>query len=537
VSQVKDFLPITRRNLMLGLGGVAALGLPGVAFSASDKRGGRLTVLLNWEPSALVSLATSSGAEGTVSPKVHEGLLAYDFDLNPQPQLATEWNVSADGLEYRFKLREGVRWHDGKPFTSKDVKTSIELMKGNHPRGRSTYANVEAIETPSETEAVLKLSKPAPYLLFALSAAESPIVADHLYGGGADVQSNPANANPVGTGPFLFKEWSRGSYIRYERNPNYWDDPKPFVDELIVRFIPDPSARTVAFEVGELDLGGDNPIPFSDVERLRASGSFDIETKGYSYSPEQILLEFNLQKDIFKDVRVRRAISHAVDRQVILDVVWSGYGEISPSAITPAITRYYNPNVETYPFDLDKANALLDEAGLKPDGNGIRASLSFDYPTSTAQFAGLGNYLKQSLRRIGIDLSLRGQELSAFSKRIYTDRDFDISGVSLGNSFDPTVGVQRTYWSKNIKIGVPFSNGSHYSNPKVDELLEAAAVEADPDKRVKQFHEFQRIVAEDAPTVNILMRTRITVANKKVHDHTLTADGLRTSLGNVYLQS
>ncbi|CAH1656092.1 MAG: ABC transporter substrate-binding protein [Chelatococcus sp.] len=533
VASVDTIGQINRRSLLLGSVLIAASG-PAWAATQTPKQGGKLTMLLNWEPTALVSLTTSSGAEGTVSPKVHEGLLAYDFDINPRPQLAKEWSVSPDGKEYIFKLREGVHWHDGKEFTSADVKTSLEILKQRHPRGRATFANVDEIVTPDAHTVVLRLSKPAPYLLYALSAAESPIVAHHLYGG-VDPQANPANAKPIGTGPFKFKEWARGSFIRYERNPDYWDKPKPYIDELVVRLIPDPSARTVAFEVGEIDLGGENPIPFTDVDRLKAMPQFVVETQGYSYSPEQIVVEFNLDRPQLQNPLVRQAIAHAIDRQVVLDVVWSGYGVIAPSPISPHLTRFYAPGVETYPFDLKKAAVLLDEAGLKPGAGGTRLSLTFDYPTSTAQFAGLGNYLKQSLRKIGIDLTLRGQELSAFSKRIYTDRDFDLSGVSLGNSFDPTVGVQRTYWSKNFKVGVPFSNGTHYNNPEVDALLEAAAVEPDAAKRVQEFKTFQEIVARDIPGINLITKTRVTVANKKVRNHTVTADGLRGNFADVFV--
>ena len=170
--------------------------------------GGRITLLVNPEPNALINFATTAGAEQKISPKVTERLLSYDFDVGPQAQLAMQWTISADGREYLFKLRQNVRWHDGKPFTSKDVATSIGLLKQHHSRGHSTFANVIEVATPDAHTAVQRLSKPAPYLIYALAASESPILPAHLYGG-SDPLSNPHNINPVGTGPFIFKNWAR----------------------------------------------------------------------------------------------------------------------------------------------------------------------------------------------------------------------------------------------------------------------------------------------------------------------------------------
>jgi len=181
-------------------------------------------MLVEPEPTTLVALTNCADRTMLVSAKVTEGLLSYDFDLAPLPQLATGWSVSGDGLRLTFELRQGVRWHDGHPFTSADVAFSIRVLKEIHPRGRATFAALAEVQTPDPHTAIFVLSKPAPFILSALAACESPIVPKHLYDG-ADPATN-GNA-PIGTGPFLFKEWVRGSHIVYERNPDYWDAPKP----------------------------------------------------------------------------------------------------------------------------------------------------------------------------------------------------------------------------------------------------------------------------------------------------------------------
>jgi peptide/nickel transport system substrate-binding protein len=533
-----------RRNALMGLAGSAA----GLAFGAfgslaqaavqssavAPRHGGRLTLLVNPEPNVLINFATTAGAEQKISPKVTEGLLSYDFNVQPRAQLATAWSISADGLQYTFKLREGVRWHDGQPFTSKDVAVSIGLLKQYHSRGRSTFANVAEVRTPDPHTAVLKLSKPAPYLIYALAASESPIVPAHLYGSG-DPLNNPHNIDPIGTGPYRFKSWERGTHAVFVRNPDYWDAPKPYVDELVVRFIGDAAARAVALETGELDLAGENPVPLVDIQRLRALPHLALETRGYSYDAAQTQLQFNLDNRYLSQLKVRQAIAHSIDRQAILQSVWFGYGIVAPSPISPLLTQFYDPRAPSAPFDLAQAGRLLDEAGLPRQANGFRFPLTIDFNPYDPTFARLAEYLRQTLRRVGIESTVRSQDFGTYVKRIYTDRDFDLDANFLGNTFDPTVGVQRLYWSRNFRKGVPFSNASHYDNPEVDRLLEAAAVENDPATRVKYFRQFQQVVGRDLPIIDLVTLKQVTLYNRRVHNHTITADGLDGNLADVFI--
>ncbi len=506
---------------------------PAIADTA-PKRGGTLNFLVEPEPPALSTIANTAGPSTKVSGKVLEGLLTYDFDMTPRPQLATAWEVSADGLRYTFKLREGVKWHDGVDFTSADVATSIDLLKRYHPRGRGTFANVVTVETPDPHTAIIVLSKPAPYLINAFAASESPIVPKHLYEG-TDPATNPHTNAPIGTGPFIFKEWVRGSHIIYERNPNYWDKPKPYIDRLVVKFIPDAAARTAAFESGEVDIGGESPVPLSEVDRLKQNKQLGIETAGYTYSPSVTRIEFNLDNPYLKDLRVRQAIAYAIDRRVILNTVWYGYGVISPTPISPSLARYFSPKTPSYPYDPRKAEQFLDEAVFKRGPVGVRFHLTHDFLPYGDGYRRTADYLRQALSKVGIDITIRSQDFATYIKRVYTDRDFDFTNNSMGNTFDPTVGVQRLYWSKNFKKGVPFSNGAHYSNPEVDALLEAATVELDPAKRVEEFRQFQDIIARDVPDLTLLTLEELTVYNRKVKDHTVGADGLNGNFADLWI--
>ena len=535
--QDRSAFKINRRALLGGVSAtMLAAGLGQGLFtgpaSAAPTKGGTLNVLVFPEPTTLVSITTPGGAERQVSSKMTEGLLTYDFDLNPQPELAVEWSKSEDGLRYTFKLREGVKWHDGADFTSADVAFSILLAKEVHPRGRATLANVTEVETPDALTATIVLSQPAPALIYALSAAESPIVPKHVYEN-TDAATNPASVAPIGTGPYIFKEWARGSHLLLARNPNYWAKDKPYVDEVVMRFLPDAGARAAALESGEADLGH-SPVALADIDRLAASPKLVISREGNNYQPQQVQLEFNTQNQYFKDMKVRQAVALSLDRQTIVDVIYYGYAVPAPSPISPLDARFYKADVESYPQDFERAKALLDEAGYKAGANGVRFSVDLDYNPFAAERLQLAHYIRQCMSKIGIEVKIRSQDFAAFVKRVYTDRDFAFTINGLSNLLDPTIGVQRAYWSKNFKVGVPFSNGSAYSNPEVDRLLEAAAVETNDAKRKQLFDEFQDIICKEVPLINLVTKISVTVAQSNVSDFITTGDGMEGSLASVY---
>lgn len=537
---------IDRRGFLQGGTGLALSGLTGLAglgpawaqgpsSGGTPVRGGTLTVLIDPEPPTLTTIAHSAGASVLISAKTTEGLLSYDFDLAPQPQLATAWAVSADGLQYTFTLRRGVKWHDGKPFSSADVAHAIGLLKQYHPRGRATFSSLAEVRTPDAHTVVLVLSKPVPYLLTALSASESPIVPKHLYENGK-ADANPASNAPIGTGPFVFKEWVRGSHVTYERNPDYWDNPKPYVDRLIVRFIPDAAARAAAIEKGEVHLSPGTPVPLGDVERLRARPNLVFEPNGYQYINNVSRVEFNLENPALQDLRVRQAIAHAINRQVVQKTVWYGQGRLIPGPVHPALKKFYVPDLPVLPHDTKQAEALLDAAGLPRGKAGANLRLKLAVvPIPNEGGQRTAEYLKQSLGRIGIEVTINSQDFATYVRRVYADRSFDLHVSVMSNTFDPTVGIQRLYWSKNFKKGLPFSNGSGYSNPEVDRLLEAAAVEVDEDRRRQAFAEFQRHIVRDLPDITLLALDNYTIADRRVRGHTVSADGIAGNLAGAWI--
>lgn len=511
-----------RAFLMSSVALVGAAALPTFAFGQEPAQGGVLTINLGSEPTALLS-ATNTGSAISIGPKIVEGLLTYDLDFNPLPQLATEWTVSDDGLNYTFKLREGVKWHDGKDFTADDAAFSILTAKEVHPRGRGTYANVTAANVLGSHEFEIVLSKPAPYLLKALAALETPILPKHLFEGTA-VPENPVLNAPVGTGPFIFKEWVRGSHVLLERNPNYWDAGKPHLDQIVFRFISDPAAAVAALESGEV-LVSIGVVPLTDLARLKQDPRFVFETRGNGYINSILRGLFNLDRKELQDVRVRQAIAHVIDKQFLVDTVFQGYAKVLTGPVNPAVAEFYTADVPTYALDEALANQLLDEAGYPRGADGTRFALFVDPMQAAGPHRQIAEYVAQQLSKIGIAPTIRTGDFGSFVKRVYTDREFDIAIEPMSNLFDPTVGIQRLYWSKNFKVGVPFSNGANYVSAETDRLLETAAFELDPAKRVELFGDFQREVVKDLPALDLVAPDSFTIFDKRVVNIVTTVDG------------
>jgi peptide/nickel transport system substrate-binding protein len=520
--------PSRRAVLMMGAAAGGMIVLDPFRRALAEGAGGTFTIVVGNQPSALIQIVLT-GATSTTN-KTNEGLIVYSPDGAAHGALATSWDVSDDALTYTFHLREGVKWHDGQPFTSLDVARSFELLKAFNSRGRSSFANLDAVETPDEVTAVFRLGKPIPFLLKALSGSESPIVPAHLYPAGEDPGPNPNNKAPIGTGPFIFREWVQGSHVIYDRNPDYWDAPKPYVDRLVIRFIKEPGASVAALESGEAQAVDNAPV--ADIARLLADPRFAATYAGLSQQNIMIKMEFNLGNKEVGDIRVRRAIAQAIDRQALIDIVWAGFGKPADSPIPS--TSEYHVSVETEAFDPDAANAALDAAGYPRGADGNRFRLALVYSTSLPTAAVQADFIKQSLAVVGIDVEIKSGDFATYLARVYTDREFDINVTTLSALYDPTVGVQRIYWSKNIKPGVSLSNGSHYTNARVDELLEAAAVEADPDKRAALFKEFQEIVAADMPTLDLLeVGSPSAIHDKNVTGFDASADGLWGSFAEI----
>ncbi|MGE0503492.1 MAG: ABC transporter substrate-binding protein [Rhizobiaceae bacterium] len=510
-------LRTTRRGLMSGAAALlASTALPRMAFAQT--RGGRLVVAADSEPRNLNPAMVASNGVFFVSSKVVEPLAEASFEGEGglKPLLATGWEGSADGLSVTLRLRRGVTWHDGKPFTSADVAFSaLQVWKPLQNLGRVVFKDLEAVETPDDLTAVLKFARPTPFQLIrnALPALTA-VLPKHLYEG-TDIAANPANNAPVGTGPYTFAEHRPGEYFRLAKNPNYWDKDKPYLEEIIYRVLPDRAAAAGALEADEIQLAAFSMVPLADLDRISRVEGIEVVSKGYESLTYQLVVEINHRRKEMADLKVRQAIAHAIDKDFVVRTVFLGYAAAATGPVPKNSKQFYSADVPTYAFDVAKANALLDEAGYARGADGKRFALKLlpaPYFNETRQF---GDYLRQALAEIGIDAEIVNNDAAAHIKAVYTDHAFDIAVGPPVFRDDPAISTTILVQS-GVPDGVPFSNQGGYANPEIDAIIAAAASELDEAKRTALYNEFQEKVAADLPLINVAEWGFITVARTSV---------------------
>lgn len=514
----------------LGLGVALSLVLAACAGSAEPdgergsakkpQRGGTLVAAIDSDPGGLNPAITTSGATHTASELMFNGLVSYVPGQEPQPELAESWEVEEGGALYRFRLRRGVVWHDGEPFTASDVVFTFEklLFKFHSRTAASVGAAIESITAPDDATVEFRFAQPYAPLLRQLDVTEAPILPEHVYGEG-DPLENPANNQPVGTGPFKLAEYRPDTEIRLVANPDYFEDGLPRLDKVVMRIIPDPANQVIALESGEVDwLFG---VPGPDLQRLEDSGDFDFlpTTVNPGGSNCVMTVSFNLERPMFQDVRVRRALAMALDRQQFVERVLFGQGKVAEAPISSGIPGANASGLADLPaFDRAGAERLLDEAGWRRDGDGVRTAegvpgvkdgtrLSFDF-LHFPNFAAYGQLLKAQLDEVGADVKLVPLEPPVFAETVFSARDFDTNIISYCNGADPEIGVKRMYVSSTIGP-VPFSNSSAYRNDEVDRLFDEARATLDEGERSEIYRQIQERLVQDMPYV-WLVETRST---------------------------
>ncbi|WP_322866970.1 ABC transporter substrate-binding protein [Aquicoccus sp. G2-2] len=495
-------------TLMTKFMGAAAI-TAGMLTTPALARENTLVMVSTQVPRHLNGAVQSGIATAVPSTQIFASLLRYDEGWDPQPYLAKSWEVADDGLSATFHLVPDAKFSDGSPVTAEDVAFSIMTIKKNHPF-KTMFAPVEKIDTPDEHTVIIRLSHPHPALLLALSPVLAPILPKHLFDNGEDPKSNSFNSNPVGAGPFMLEEFTPGEAIVLKKNPNYFIKDRPKLDKIIIRIVKDPSALLIAMENGEADL-----YPFmagsQEIKRLEKVDRLTVTDEGYAAVGPINWMAFNTASEKLSDVRVRQAIAYAVDRNFITKALMRGVAKPQIGPIMES-SPFFNPDMPAYDLDLDKAKALMKEAGYA-DG----MDLTIDYiPGPKEQQQSVAEYMKSQLKKIGINITVRAApDFPTWANRI-SNYDFELTMDVVFNWGDPVIGVDRTYLCSNIRKGVIWSNTQQYCNKKVDELLEAAAKENDFDKRKALYAQFQQIVGEDLPIYWINASPYHTAYDKKL---------------------
>jgi peptide/nickel transport system substrate-binding protein len=487
--------------------------------AATPRRGGTLVVAADGEPRNLNPAIVASNGVFFVASKVIEPLaeMSYGGD-GLVPRLATSWQGSPDGRSATFKLREGVAWHDGQPFSSADVAFSaIEVWRKLQNLGRVVFADLEAVETPDPATAIFRFAQPTPFQLIrnALPAITS-VLPRHLYAG-TDIATNPANARLVGTGPFRFAEHRPGEFYRLERNPAFRDAQRPFLDAIVYRVLPDRNAIAAALESNQIQLSAFSAVPLTDLARIGAVPGIAVIPGGYEGITYQLTVEINHRRRELADARVRRAIAHAIDRRFVIETIFLGYARESNGPIPQFDTQFHDPSVPPPRFDVARANALLDEAGYRRGGDGVRFRLRLLPAPWFEQTRQMGDYLRQALRAIGIDAQVVANDTAAHTRAVYTTHDFDLAIGSPVYRNDPAISTTILYQG-GLPAGVPFSNQYGYDDATMNATIRDAARSVDAATRTARYRDFQRLAAEQLPLIHVAEFTFVTVARRSVRN-------------------
>lgn len=528
---------ISRRQFLLtssALGFASMLPAPLLAATEA-KRGGTLTATWGgFEPQALFVPPGGGSSPYFTATKMLERLLRMKNDLSFEPVLALEVTPEPDFKAYTIKLRPNVKWHDGAPFTADDVVFNALKYWKPVSAGLALKALTGA-EAVDPLTVKFTFSDPVPeFFLKSVFAGKSGLVIPkHVYDG-KELLTNPANNAPVGTGPFKVKEWVRGSHVEMVRNENYWDPKLPYVDRLVIRWWRDPASRSAAFEAGQLDIGCFNPIPAPDIKRLEATKRFVSTTKGYANSAWVSTVEFNSRRDITKQVAVRQALMHAIDREFIADTIYFGLAQPSTGFIPASNTMFYTKDVEQYPFDPDLAGKKLDAAGYPLKGK-TRFKLNVVSAGWFEENVKLGQYMKQALEDVGVEVDLAIPDRATSLKRIYGDYDYDIAISNNSGPIELVPNWTQFVTSDGIVKGAAFRNANGNSNPELDAMVQKLATTTDPAARVTLAHDFQKWTAKNLPITSTVDINSVTIARADVRNHSEDADFMGESWSSVWL--
>ncbi|WP_437882310.1 ABC transporter substrate-binding protein [Pseudomonas sp. LRF_L74] len=501
--------------------------------AAAPQAGGTLGLVAQPEPPGLVHALVSHVSTQYVSGKVLQSLLAFDHQLKPIPVLARSWRASDDGLTWTFDLQEGVQWHDGQPFSAEDVVfTFSTFYPAVDPRQKSLADEfIQSVEASGPHQVRFHLKKPFAPLLDLLGSGLRPVVARHIYDGKGDYRSNPANLQPIGTGPFVFKEWKRGAYIRLERNPHYWKKDLPYLDAVVFHVIPDAASRAAAFERGDVQVLRSGDADYADLKRLAALPGVVRSEQGWELFRGQAFLQVNTRKPPLDDPRVREAILLALDRRAIVDNIFFGTGEPA-EGVFPNGSLEHDPSLPRHDYDPARAKRLIAESGV--DVSKIRLRLLNG--EKGGAWERLAEYTRQSLAPLGIKVQVVTSDAATWYQRV-SDWDFDLTYNFSFQVGDPYLSTSYFYRGDNIVKGSPFNNVVGYSNPQADALWKEAINTPDSKARQAVYWRLERILNADLPILPIYEMRFPTLYQPQVKNLLRTATSLNDSAEDVYLEN
>lgn len=447
-----------------------------------------------------------------VDKTIYSTLVKYELRngaIQVVPDLATSWTANRGLTEYTFKLRADARWHDGRPVTAEDVKFTLDAML--NPKVNAGLAGVVSAiaRTDALDPATVRFTLKYPYAsLPVMLGYNIAIVPKHLLEGQDLNQPVQFIQHPVGSGPFKFKTFVQDSYLEVEANKDYFGGA-PMLDGIVFKVITDGNARLAQLRAGEIDFTVIDPPQVAAVQ-----GASNLEVRR-APQVNYYFFAINHDRPKFADVRVRRALSYAIDKQAIVRNILKGDGRVATGPINPLLGPYYNPNVETYPYNPERAQSLLAEAGWKrgPDGilangAGERFTLLFNGPKGYPVMEQVITYAQQQYQQLGMAVTLDIVDWPVHLDK-YHKRDYDLLMEWWITPPDPD--LYDHYYS-----GSP-DNWWGYKNAALDQMLIKARSEPDRQRRIAMYHQIQAVLARDVPVIYLYYPPELQAINTRTH--------------------
>ena len=447
------------------------------------------------EPKSLDPHTVTAVNDFRILMNIYEGLVRYkDGTLEVEPALAESWEISDDGKTYTFDLRDGVTFHDGTPLTAEAVKFNFDrMLKEDHPYHNTGpfplsffFSAIETVEAPDEGTVVFTLNAPYAPFLSNLAYPTGLIVSpEAVMAHGADYGRNPS-----GTGAFKFAEWESNAKVVVVRNDDYWGEPAK-LEAVVFRPVTDANTRVAEMLSGGLDLMVE--VPPDNVSQFADDSGFTVHEQA---GPHVWFLILNAKEGPMADKRVRQAVNYAIDKKALVDNVLQGTAAIAAGPTPPAFAWAYNESLDPYPYDPEKAKALIEEAGFS--GSEITFYVT-EGGSGMLDPVPMGAAIQADLAEVGLDVKIETYEWNTFLGKVNPGLEgkADMAEMAwMTNDPDtlPYLALRTDAWPD--KGGF---NSGYYSNPEVDQLLEAARSSTDQAERARLYKEMQVIVQEDAP--------------------------------------
>lgn len=482
-----------RKSLIL-LGALLGLTMCAGTVMAADaepKQGGTYIIAQDGEPSTLNPNAIADDYNYPIVQNLFNRLYKLNNAFQAVPDLATDYELSDDALTYTFHLHDDATWTDGEPVTSEDVLYTFNEICDKHYEFESVFANVESMEAPDDYTVVFKMSQPDGSFIYNLSWYGTFILPKHVLEG-KDWMTDEFNNAPVTSGPFKFDAWNKGTDVQIVRNDDYFGD-KALLDRVIYTAIPDPSTMYQAWLNGEVD-----EMPATYIPATEKQGIIDDTENYYTVVqtwPSPWYIAFNLESGPFADVKVREALLYGIDRDDVSVKATGGFMPSTDYFIPDIYTDALNEDTKMPEYDVEKAQALLEEAGYTKNEDGYYFETTF---TVMSGFDDFCTVIADNMEKMGIKVTLDVLDYNIWSEQVLDDYNFEIT--ALGGFQGPDVLGTTRRWTTNGSI-----NASRYSNEEVDALAAQAVSAADDAERNECMKEIQVHLREDIPHILVVM--------------------------------